>query len=153
MTPSALTDGQYFQLLQLRTRLRGFLRWSEEQARAQGLTASQHQLLLALRGHPDPLGPTIGEVADYLSLRHHSAVGLVDRAEQAGLVRRRNDPGDARVVRLGLTARGETFLSRISEAHLEELTRLGANLRPLLRGLDVDQDDRGGSRSAIQNQR
>lgn len=150
MALAPLTDGQYFQLLQLRTSLRGFLHWSEEQARAQGLTASQHQLLLSVRGHPDPLGPTIGELADYLYLRHHSAGGLVDRAEQAGLVRRRHDPDDARVVRLGLTARGETLLSRISEAHLEELTRLGAHLRPLLRGLDVDQDDRGGSRSVVQ---
>ena len=69
-------------LLEFRTGLRRFLHWSEEQARAAGLTAAQHQLLLAVRGHDG--GPTIGEVAEQLLLRHHSAVELVDRAERPG---------------------------------------------------------------------
>ena len=75
-----LRDADYEDLLALRTGLRRFLRWSEQQAEAAGLTPAQHQLLLAVRGHPDRRGPTVGEVADYLLLRHHSAVGLVDRA-------------------------------------------------------------------------
>jgi DNA-binding MarR family transcriptional regulator len=82
----SLDTADFERLLQLRTGLRRFLRWSEAQARAAGVTPAQHQLLLAVRGHPDPDGPTIGEVADYLVLRHHSAVGLVDRAVTAGLV-------------------------------------------------------------------
>src|SRR5579884_1551505 len=79
-----LSDADYRRLLQLRTRLRGFLHWSEAQAKAGGLTPAQHQLLLAVRGHDDPRGPTMGDIADYLYLRPHSAVGLVDRADQAG---------------------------------------------------------------------
>ena len=84
----SLPDESYAQLLALRTGLRRFQRWSEQQAADAGLTPAQHQLLLAIRGHSDPRGPTIGEVADYLLLRHHSTVGLVDRADAAGLVTR-----------------------------------------------------------------
>jgi DNA-binding MarR family transcriptional regulator len=100
------------------------LQWSEEQAVAAGLTPAQHQLLLAIRGNPDPRGPTIREVADALLLKHHSAVGLIDRAEDAGLVRRRLDRRDHRVVRLNLTALGHRRLRQLSSRHLEELERL-----------------------------
>jgi len=93
-----LTDADYEDLLTLRTGMRRFLRWSEQQAEENGLTPAQHQLLLAIRGHSDRRGPTIGEVADYLLLRHHSAVGLIDRADAAGLVERVRDPDDHRVV-------------------------------------------------------
>src|SRR5512133_1292390 len=101
-----IADADYERLLEFRTGLRRFLRWSEEQAQAAGVSPAQHQLLLAIRGHPDVRGPTIGDVAEYLLLRHHSAVELIDRAEGAGLVRRRQDRDDHRVVRLELTGRG-----------------------------------------------
>ena len=143
-----LSDADYQRLLALRTNLRGFLHWSEAQAKAVGLTPAQHQLLLAVRGHDDSRGPTIGELADYLFLRHHSAVGLVDRADQAGLVRKSGDPDDARVVRVAHTTAGSRALADLSQRHVEELARLAANLRPLLRGLELEQDDHGGSRAA-----
>jgi DNA-binding MarR family transcriptional regulator len=123
-------DSDYETLLEFRTGLRRFLHWSEEQAVAAGLTPAQHQLMLAIRGHRDRKGPTIGDVADVLMLRHHSAVGLVDRAEAAGLVRRRTDRDDQRVVRLSLTALGSRRLRRLSEHHLGELARLGELLQP-----------------------
>src|SRR5919205_388378 len=106
----SLSDTEYRALLQLRTGLRRFLRWSERQAEAAGLTPAQHQLLLAVRGHGEPQGPTIGDVAGYLLLRHHSAVGLVDRAEAAGLLVRRSDDSNSSVVRLELTDRGSRQL-------------------------------------------
>ena len=118
-------------LLRFRTALRRFLHWSEEQAREAGLTPAQHQLLLAVKGHPHPAGPTIGELAEYLALRHHSAGELVDRAEKAGLTERHQDAEDHRVVRLSLTAAGDERIRRLSEVHAEELRRLG----PLLSGL------------------
>ncbi len=130
-----LTDADYEDLLALRTGLRRFLRWSEQQAEASGLTPAQHQLLLAIRGHSDPDGPTVGEVADYLLLRHHSAVGLVDRADAAGLVRRVRDPQDHRVVRLQLTPTGTKRLEALSELHIEELQRLALRLPSAWRGL------------------
>lgn len=129
-------DEDYRRLLEFRTGLRRFVRWSEEQARSVGLSPAQHQLMLAVRGHPDDRGPTIGDVADYLLLRHHSAVELVDRAETAGLVRRRPDRDDQRIVRLRLTARGADKLRRLTAVTLEELARLSPGLQPVWAGLE-----------------
>jgi DNA-binding MarR family transcriptional regulator len=130
-------DGDdYRRLLDLRTGLRQFLRWSEQQAKAVGITPAQHQLLLTVRGHPDPEGPTIGDVADALLLRHHSAVGLVDRAVEAGLVDRYTDAIDHRWVRLRLTPLGARRLRQLSGAHLEELRRLAPVMRSLWANLD-----------------
>jgi DNA-binding MarR family transcriptional regulator len=123
---AALSDQQYEQLLAFRVRLRRFLRWSQEQAAAVGLTPAQHQLLLVVRGHPDPRGPTIGEVASDLLIRHHSAVQLADRVEALGLIRRRRSDDDRRVVRLQLTRAGERRVAVLSAAHLEEMPRLAA---------------------------
>ena len=61
-----LSDDDYAHLLELRTSLRRFERWSERQAHDAGLTPAQHQLLLAIRGHADPSGPTVSDIADYL---------------------------------------------------------------------------------------
>ena len=130
-----MPDDVYARLLALRTGLRYFERWSAQQAQEAGLTASQHQLLLAIRGHNDPAGPTIGEVAYYLVLRHHSAVGLVDRAEEAGLVRRNRSAEDHRVVRLSLTEEGAARLEALSTLHLEELNRLGLDISGIWAGL------------------
>jgi DNA-binding MarR family transcriptional regulator len=132
----AIQDEDYRRLLEFRTGLRRFVRWSEEQARSVGLSPAQHQLMLAVRGHPDPRGPTIGEAADYLLLRHHSAVELVDRAEAAGLVRRRPDRDDQRIVRLRLTPRGADKLRRLTAVTLEELARLSPGLQPVWAGLE-----------------
>jgi DNA-binding MarR family transcriptional regulator len=135
-----LSDADYARLLALRTGLRRFQRWSEEQARGAGLTPAQHQLLLAIRGHGGD-GPTIGEVADSLLLRPHSAVELVDRAEAAGLVRRRQERSDQRVVRLRLTAAGGRKLEQLSGLHLEELRRLASRTRPIWEGLAEDHGE------------
>jgi DNA-binding MarR family transcriptional regulator len=133
-----IDDDDYRRLLEFRTGLRRFLHWSEEQARAVGLSPAQHQLMLAIRGDPGARGPTIGDVAGYLLLRHHSAVELVNRAEHAGLVRRAHDRDDHRIVRLRLSARGADKLRRLTAAMLEELERLSPRLRPVWAGLDID---------------
>ena len=136
-----LHQRDYEQLLTFRTGLRRFLQWSAEQAARAGLTPGQHQLLLAIRGHPDPTGPTIGDVAGYLLVRHHSAVELADRAVAAGLVERRQDTGDLRMVRLHLTPDGAERLARLSAAHLEELKRFAPQLEVLWDGLDKVRHD------------
>jgi DNA-binding MarR family transcriptional regulator len=113
--------------------LRRFLRWSEDQAAAAGLTAAQHQLLVAIKGHPGPQPPAIRELAEYLLLQSHSAVGLVDRAEAAGIVRRQQDEKDARVVRVHLTEKGDRLVENLTRAHLAELHNLAESLNNLLR--------------------
>ncbi len=137
-----LVDADYRRLLDFRDGLRRFLHWSEGQAAAAGLTPAQHQLLLAIRGntapldHDGPEAPTIGDVADHLLLRHHSAVGLVDRTVAAGLVERAHDPVDNRVVRLRLTRLGKRRLASLAALHLEELDRLGVRDAPMWAGLE-----------------
>jgi DNA-binding MarR family transcriptional regulator len=134
-----LDQRDYERLLAFRTGLRRFLSWSAQQAEAAGITPAQHQLLLAVRGHPDPRGPTVGEVAGYLLVRHHSAVELIDRAVAAGLVARRADSEDARAVRVVLTPRGRERLERLTASHLEELERLTSELHALWVGLEAER--------------
>jgi DNA-binding MarR family transcriptional regulator len=117
-----LRQGDFERLLAFRDGLRHFLRWSEDEAKGVGLTAAQHQLLLAVRGHRGP--PSVGEVAQHLLLRHHSVVELIDRAVAAGLVERAADPADQRVVRIHLTDAGTRKIEALAGAHLEELSRL-----------------------------
>jgi DNA-binding MarR family transcriptional regulator len=131
-TPPGLTDRDYANLLRFRTELRRFDAWSHERAAEVGLTHAQHQLLLAVRGHADGRGPTISEVAEYLNVRHHSAVGLVDRAERLGVVARVRDDEDARVVRVRLTALGEQRIAALTELHIAELARLAPTLQHLV---------------------
>ena len=129
-----LTATDYENLLAFRTSLRKFLSWSETKAREAGLTAAQHQLLLAVKGHPGGDPPAVGDLADYLLLRHHSAVELIDRAEAAGLVQRCRDEGDGRVIRVRLTPEGDRRLGSLSAAHLNELRRLAPVLDHLVTG-------------------
>jgi DNA-binding MarR family transcriptional regulator len=79
-------------------------------------------------------------VAEYLTIRHHSTVELIDRAEAAGLVERHQDSDDSRAARLKLTHDGDSRLARLSELHLEELRRLGPELEVLWEGLDADDE-------------
>ena len=121
-------------LLAFRVSLRRFQHWSEQQAGAVGLTHVQHQLLVAIKGHPGDSAPTVGDLADYLLLRHHSAVELVNRAEAAGFVRRSPDGEDARVVRVELTETGNRLVTELTEAHLAELRKLAGALNDLVAG-------------------
>ena len=118
------SDADYQRLLDFRIRLRRFDQWSRAAADAHGLTHAQHQLLLAVRGHPGERGPTIGEAADYLLVRHSTLSELVDRAGVLGLVDRERDDEDHRIIRLRLTDQGRRVLTELTAAHLEELRRL-----------------------------
>lgn len=123
-----MSASDFQNLLAFRTSLRRFLHWSQTQARTVGLTPAQHQLLVAIKGHPGAYDPTISDLAEYLLLRHHSVVELVDRAANAGLVKRSRDAEDGRLTRVALTPDGEDRLSRLGPAHLDELR----NLAPVL---------------------
>src|SRR3954453_8440419 len=111
-TEPRLTDADYERLLAFRDQLRRFVHWSENQAVAAGITPAQYQLLLAIRGHGSD--PTVGDIAEHLLLRHHSVVGLVDRAEDAGLVTRMIDRDDHRIVRLRLTRDGARHVEALA---------------------------------------
>ena len=130
-----VTDAEYRALAEFRRALRSFIRFSEEAARAAGLTPAQHQLLLAVRGADTDGPPTVGQIAESLKLRHHSTVELIDRAEKAHLIRRVADDHDRRRQRLVLTEQGAKKLAALSAAHREELRRLREDGFGVLRNL------------------
>lgn len=120
----------YATLAEFRHALRQFLVFSERRAEEQGLTAQQHQALLAIRGAPDSK-VTIGYLADQLVIRPHSASGLIDRLEASGLIVRSPSDTDRRQSLVELTARAQAMLEQLSATHQEELRRL----RPMFTAL------------------
>src|SRR4051812_49092708 len=109
--------------------IRRFLRFSEDAAREAGLTPQQYQLLLAIKGYPSRERANITELAERMQLDHHSTVGLIDRTEERGLVRRQQDTGDRRQVHVSLTSDGESLLRKLAHLHREQLTRMKEDLR------------------------
>ena len=122
----------YQALAELRYQVRKFLRFSEEASRAAGIEPQQHQLLLAIKGLPEDVRPTIGALAERLQLQHHSAVELVDRSAQRGLVRRLRSTADQRQVFIRLTAKGERILRDLSVHHRDILRDAGPALVDVL---------------------
>lgn len=135
-TTRPLSDGDYRALARFRHALRCFVRFSEQAARDAELTPAQHQLLLAVKGHPPPGPPSLAGVAEMLQLRLHSAGELVDRAESRGLIVRQADPDDHRRALLELTVEGEARLASLSVLHRDELHRFRSELNELLHELD-----------------
>ena len=121
-------EPDYRQLAALRAGLRGYLAWAEQQASEQGLTPAQVQLALVVRAHPDPDGPTVTDLAEALLLRHHSVVGLVDRAEHAGLVTRVRDDVRLSRVHVRLTPEGADRLATLSARHAQWLAEHGEEI-------------------------
>lgn len=135
-TRGELTEADYRNLAEFRHLLRRFLVFSEDAARKRRLTPQQHQALLALKGFGRNSSHTIGDLAGQLAIKHHSAVGLVDRLVKAKLVTRRSDPADRRRVTLDLTRDGEKLLADLSAAHREELRMLTPSLKSLFAKLE-----------------
>jgi DNA-binding MarR family transcriptional regulator len=131
-----LTDADYRHLAEFRHLLRQFTAFSEEAARGTGLLPQHHQALLAIRGFGGRL--TVGELAQKLAIKPHSAVGLADRLVEAGLVARQTNAKDRRRVELTLTAAGSRKLADLSQSHREELRRLAPSLLPLLKNWGKD---------------
>lgn len=140
-----LEPADFRALAELRYQLRRFLHFSERAARAAGIEPQQHQALLAVKGLPEGQEATIGVLAERLQVRHHSVVGLVDRLEAHGLVRRDGSDKDARKVLVRLTAAGEHLLHDLSRHHRAELRAAGPHLTRALER--ITQRERGSGES------
>lgn len=132
----ALTKRDYEIIAEFRYTLRKFLRFSEEAAVEQDLTPHQYQALLAIEGYPGRSHVSMGELAERLQIEHHSAVGLVDRLETAGLVKREPSEEDRRKVSICLTKQGLARFQSLYLVHREELATIGPRITSLLKQLD-----------------
>ncbi len=138
-----ISKADYETLATFRYALRQFLHFSEEAAKAVGLTPQQHQALLAIRGFPGRDRVTIGELAERLQIRHHSVVGLVDRLAAQKLVVRELAADDRRQVYVTLTPNGLNILEQLSAAHRTELRRVGPQISELLAQLGAAETGNG----------
>ena len=125
----------YQALAEFRYQIRKFLNFSHEAARAAGIDPQQHQLLLAIRGLPEGIKPSIRALAERLQIRHHSAVELIDRSVAHGLALRERDGADRRQVTIHLTSKGEKLLAELSLHHRDELRTAGRELARVLRSI------------------
>jgi len=124
-----LRDTDYRALAEWRHALRKFLSASEAITLARRVSPTQYQLLLFVRGSWNG-GPSISDLAERLQVRHQSAVGLVDRCQTAGLVRRRRDPANRRRVLVEMTRRGSTLLASLAAEHYRTIEKLGSAFVP-----------------------
>jgi DNA-binding MarR family transcriptional regulator len=131
-----LTTSDYQALGAFRHALRRFLAFSEAGSSAMGLTPQQHQALLAVRAHTGSEAMTIGELAECLLIRNHSALGLADRLIEKGLLSRAASPQDRRRVLLYLTDAGAQQLETISRSNIGQLQSALPVFADLLRALD-----------------
>jgi len=111
------------ELAEFRYQLRTFLSFSESASEACGIAAQQYQLMQVIGAARGDRQVSISYLAERMILRHNSTVELVDRAERAGLVERRNDEQDLRRSLVYLTPLGWTILRKLVALHLEELQR------------------------------
>lgn len=139
-----LATRDYAQLAAFRHTLRGFLRFSEAAAAEAGLSAQHYQAMLVLRGCPEDQRVTINDLAQQLLIKHNSAVGLVDRLAQEGLIVREPSSADRRKVELRLTSPGRQVLARLAAMHRRELQRIGPTLKRFFGELSrLGRDARG----------
>lgn len=89
-----------------------------------GLTLPQLRVLFLLRRNP---GATTNYLSGRLGITVSTVSGLVDKLVRAGLVERRHDPNDRRLVPLGLTLEGEAIAGEVREinrAYLDGVAEL-----------------------------
>jgi DNA-binding MarR family transcriptional regulator len=128
-----LTDKEFRLLAAFRDSFRKFLFFSEQTSRAHGLTAQQYQALLAIKGHDDVRPFTVKVLAQFLMIKHNSAVELVDRVAELGLVERKHTEPDRRRVVLELTTHGRQVLRRLASMHRRELHRVAPEFQRYFR--------------------
>lgn len=131
----SLKKTEYAALATFRYTLRRFLHFSEVAAEGAGLTPQQYQAMVVIKGFPGRDRVTVGELAEWLLIRHHSAVGLVDRLVAQGQVIREVAEEDRRMVYISLTDLGEQLLNQLAAQHREELRRIGSTLAESLEDL------------------
>jgi DNA-binding MarR family transcriptional regulator len=138
-------------MAELRYQIRLFLRFSENAARQAGIEPQQYQLLLAVKGLPHNLKPSIGVLAERMQLQPHSTVGLIDRLVERGFLLRLRATSDRRQVLIKLTHDGEQLLRKLALHHLDELRSVRPKFRNVLQSLSEEPTKLLRKRSEIQS--
>ena len=128
MKPPRVTVTDLRALAAFRYELRGFVAFSEQAAREAGIEPQQHQLLLAVGGLPAKQRPNIRTLAERLCVQHHTAVALVNKLCERGLVRRERSVEDKRQVLVRLTDAGADLLQELSRKHRQHLQSVGPEM-------------------------
>ncbi len=115
------TDAQLTALADFRFALRRFLAFSEQASAELGLTMQWYQALLVIKTLNPAGDVSVGDLAQHLIIRDHSAAELVSRLVAAKLVKRRTDPSDRRRSLLVITPYGDARLAELAMVHLERL--------------------------------
>lgn len=115
------TDEELLALANFRSALRRFLAFSEQAAADLGLTMQWYQALLVIKTFRSGDHISVGELAEQLMIRDHSAAELVSRLAHAKLVRRKTDPTDRRRSLVIMTPSGDRHLAHLASVHLERL--------------------------------
>ncbi len=90
-----------------------------------GITNPQFNALLVLDNHPDI---TMGELCDRLYLACSTATDLIDRMEKNGLLERRRDPEDRRVIRLRVLPKAKEVIDQVIQARRRYVKSILAKL-------------------------
>jgi DNA-binding MarR family transcriptional regulator len=139
-----VTLADYQALAEFRFQIRRYLTLSDEGARSAGLHPRQYQLLLALKGLPHGIEPTIGNLAVRLQVRHHSAVELITRSKGKGLIKRERSEQHRSYVFVRITEKGESTLRKLVTARRKELQTTGPILVKMLNSLTASRHKRKG---------
>lgn len=135
MSPTQ-TAPDYATLAQFRYVLRKFLRFSDDEIASRGITAQKYQALLFIKSRENETAASVGQLAEWLHVKSHSAAELASRMVAMGLIDRAPDPGDGRRTLLTLSEKGESLILELASAHQNELQRVKEPVRQLLKMLD-----------------
>jgi DNA-binding MarR family transcriptional regulator len=92
-------------------------------ARRWQLTLPQFEVLAEL-ARADSAGFTFVELSRLLLVTSGNLTGIVDRLEQQGLVERRPDGRDRRVIRVALTGKGRRVTDEVLPAHAADIEQI-----------------------------
>ena len=140
-TKPDVTLADYRALAEFRYELRRYLALSDQAARFAGLHPGQYRFLLILKGLPDGIEPTIGNLAERLGLRHHSTVELVDRLEKRGFIYRERNERHRSFVFVRIAPKGESILRKIVASRKVDLKEAGP---VLVKALNTLIKNKGG---------
>lgn len=130
--PATLSEDDFRLLTTWRETLRDFLSASKRILKQVGVTTSEYQALLVIRLRTQQQSISVGQLARQLRIQSNGAVSLVNRMTRQSLVRRVPSDDDARIMHLRLTAKGETLLRKLVDAHRLELDRIKPTLRNII---------------------